>query len=432
MDRYYLISPSTAYAAKKIWKGGDKEGCVSVLKDQPVAPSEWQIGKTKVFIRSPESLFLLEDLRINYWNNMVNRMKFAYRTWKGFKGVCADRIKRAFQEWKKYREECARVIQKSYRDYKQVLPPDLRTNNEIRLLGKKKRRRLSMTSVRRFYGDYLDVKGNNLLMNALGQGSQERVLFSYKGKVVVHPGLLKKKKMSPRTIIVTENAVYLVMYAKERGEIVTKLDKGYLIQEITEVSFSPLGDDFIIIHSAEIGDVVIECPLKTEVLAWIIHKKKELETMMHFEDKIKYTVKKKKEKITFIESSDPEHVEGLYKNGKFYTPPGLPPDSRPTELTRKEGGEPILSNRPLPTPGQGPKGTPPPVRTPPPTTAPPPKIQGPQCRALYNYVAQEGDELTLRKGDLITIIKEHPDWWEGELNGKVGVFPANYVQKVEE
>jgi myosin heavy subunit len=108
------------------------------LKDQPIAPTEWQIGKTKVFIRSPESLFLLENLRINYWNNMVNRMKFAYRTWKGFKSVCANRIKTAFLEWRKYREECARVIQKSYRAFKQVLPPDLRTNNEIRLLGKKK------------------------------------------------------------------------------------------------------------------------------------------------------------------------------------------------------------------------------------------------------------------------------------------------------
>jgi len=221
------------------------------------------------------------------------------------------------------------------------------------------------------------------------------------------------------------------MYAKERGEIVTKLDKGYPIINITKVSFSPMGDDFILLHSEELGDVVIECPLKTEVLAWILHKKKELETTITFEDKIKYTVKKKKEKITFIESSDPEHKEGLYKNGKFYTPSGLSPDSKPTELTRKEGGEPILSNRPLPTPGGGPKGNPPPTRTPPPTTTPPPKIQGPQCRALYNYVAQEGDELTLRKGDIITIIKEHPDWWEGELNGKVGVFPANYVQKVE-
>jgi len=310
-----------------------------------------------------------------------------------------------------------------------------------------------MTSVRRFYGDYLDVKGNNLLMNALGQGSQEKVLFSYKGKVVVHPGLLKKKKMSPRTIIITENSIYLIMYTKQKGEIVTKLDKGYPIQNINLISFSPMGDDIILLHSEELGDVVIECPLKTEMLAWIVHKNKALETNIHFEDKIKYTVKKAKQKISFIESSDPEHVEGLYKSsGKYYIPPGLPPDSRPTELTRKEGGETILSNRPLPSTqgppkntggprgnpntGGGPRGTAPPNRALPPRNEPPkvepPKSKGPQCKALYNYTAQEGDELTLRKGDIITIIKEHPDWWEGEINGKVGVFPANYVQKIDE
>jgi len=286
-----------------------------------------------------------------------------------------------------------------------------------------------------------------LLMNALGQGSQEKVLFSYKGKVVVHPGLLKKKKMSPRTIIITENSIYLIMYTKQKGEIVTKLDKGYPIQNINLISFSPMGDDIILLHSEELGDVVIECPFKTEMLAWILHKNKAIETNLHFEDKIKYTVKKKKEKISFIESTDPEHAEGLYKaSGKFYTPPGLPPDSKPTELIRKEGGEPILSNRPLPSVGQNktppqntgspkgttppPRGVTPPSRTPPPK-AEPPKITGPQCKALYNYSAQEGDELSLKKGDIITIIKEHPDWWEGELNGKVGVFPANYVQKIE-
>jgi hypothetical protein len=70
---------------------------------------------------------------------MINRIKYSYRTWKGFKTVCINRIKHTFWEWTKYREECVVVIQKSYRDFKQVLPPDLRSNNEPRLFGKKKR-----------------------------------------------------------------------------------------------------------------------------------------------------------------------------------------------------------------------------------------------------------------------------------------------------
>jgi hypothetical protein len=49
---------------------------------------------------------------------------------------------------------------------------------------------------------------------------------------------------------------------------------------------------------------------------------------------------------------------------------------------------------------------------------------------LYEYIAQEPDELTLHPGDIIILIKENPDWWEGELNGQIGVFPYNYVEKI--
>lgn len=47
----------------------------------------------------------------------------------------------------------------------------------------------------------------------------------------------------------------------------------------------------------------------------------------------------------------------------------------------------------------------------------------------YNYVAQEDDELTLRKGDIITGIKVMlGGWWEGTLRDKRGMFPDNFVK----
>lgn len=52
------------------------------------------------------------------------------------------------------------------------------------------------------------------------------------------------------------------------------------------------------------------------------------------------------------------------------------------------------------------------------------------CQALYEYVAQNDDELSLKLGDLITLIsKDGQDkgWWRGELRGRVGVFPDNFV-----
>lgn len=48
----------------------------------------------------------------------------------------------------------------------------------------------------------------------------------------------------------------------------------------------------------------------------------------------------------------------------------------------------------------------------------------------YSYKAQNDDELTLKKGDIITLVsKDQQDagWWKGELNGVVGVFPDNFV-----
>lgn len=47
----------------------------------------------------------------------------------------------------------------------------------------------------------------------------------------------------------------------------------------------------------------------------------------------------------------------------------------------------------------------------------------------YNYVAQEDDELTLKKGDIITGIKVMlGGWWEGTLRDKRGMFPDNFVK----
>lgn len=53
------------------------------------------------------------------------------------------------------------------------------------------------------------------------------------------------------------------------------------------------------------------------------------------------------------------------------------------------------------------------------------------CKVLFPYEASNDDELDLKDGDTIVILnKDLPDkgWWKGELRGKVGVFPDNFVQ----
>ncbi|XP_072760267.1 uncharacterized protein [Anoplolepis gracilipes] len=61
-------------------------------------------------------------------------------------------------------------------------------------------------------------------------------------------------------------------------------------------------------------------------------------------------------------------------------------------------------------------------------------VEVPPMEALveYNYVAQEDDELTLKKGDIITEIKMMlGGWWEGTLRDKRGMFPDNFVRVLE-
>ncbi|KAJ7914885.1 hypothetical protein B0H13DRAFT_2001510 [Mycena leptocephala] len=72
--------------------------------------------------------------------------------------------------------------------------------------------------------------------------------------------------------------------------------------------------------------------------------------------------------------------------------------------------------------------------TPPPSTGPTPGYpQTIQAKALwgYNEQAQNSNDLTFRAGDTIEIVEEtNSDWWTGRHNGRQGLFPSNYVEKL--
>lgn len=60
-----------------------------------------------------------------------------------------------------------------------------------------------------------------------------------------------------------------------------------------------------------------------------------------------------------------------------------------------------------------------------------PSFQAQFVTALYDFEGQNAGDLAFREGDRIKVVKKTDstdDWWDGELRGKVGAFPANYVQ----
>ncbi|XP_049902647.1 SH3 domain-containing protein 21 [Epinephelus moara] len=55
------------------------------------------------------------------------------------------------------------------------------------------------------------------------------------------------------------------------------------------------------------------------------------------------------------------------------------------------------------------------------------------CQVMFDYKAKAADELDMKKGDVVVILnKETEDegWWEGELNGRCGFFPDNFVMVI--
>ncbi|KAM9353204.1 SH3 domain-containing protein 21 isoform 2-T2 [Symphorus nematophorus] len=55
------------------------------------------------------------------------------------------------------------------------------------------------------------------------------------------------------------------------------------------------------------------------------------------------------------------------------------------------------------------------------------------CQVMFDYKAKVEDELDLKKGDVVLILKKETEdegWWEGELNGRCGFFPDNFVMVI--
>ncbi|XP_026059662.1 sorbin and SH3 domain-containing protein 2-like isoform X4 [Carassius auratus] len=62
---------------------------------------------------------------------------------------------------------------------------------------------------------------------------------------------------------------------------------------------------------------------------------------------------------------------------------------------------------------------------------PTPEREKQSARAIYDFKAQSAKEISFKKGDAVSIIRQiDSNWYEGEHRGRIGIFPISYVEKV--
>lgn len=252
VERFFLLSPKTGYAGEYTWTGDYQSGAKQILRDTNIPTEEFQMGVTKVFIKTPETLFALETMRDRYWHNM------------------AIRIQRAWRNYLRYRTECAIRIQRFWRRInggKEFI--ELRDRGHKVLQGRKERRRFSLIGSRRFMGDYLGI-GNRggpgeVIANSINISSSEEIPFSCRAEVLVSK-LGRSSKPEPRSLILTKRNVYLVKQVLVNRQIQIQAERTIPVGGIKYISCTTLKDDWfsIGVGSPQEPDPLVNCVFKTE------------------------------------------------------------------------------------------------------------------------------------------------------------------------
>ena len=448
LRRYNILTPETY----PTWRGTPRDGVLHLMDAVQMEKDQYQLGQTKVFIKNPESLFLLEELRERKYDKYARTIQKHYRRWK------------AQQYYEKLKEQASDI-----------------------LFGKKERRRGTIN--RNFMGDYIGY-GENPALRAI-VGKKDRCEFAYTVKKFD-----RRFKEQKRDLMLTSKAVLIIGREKmkkgpTKGQFVEVVKRSIKIQDISHISLSSKQDGFIVIHVPKEYDSLLEIVFKTEFLTLLAGKYKAMTAQnldIKIADRIEFQVKKegwgggKVQSIEFSHGAD----WGTKPSGKkllVTVPKGLPSDTRPATnhgvsttksrgvskaLGALQGGgaprqaaaaapaqqsytppapveqsytppAPVQQGAPAgigavmaarsaasqaqesPTPSRRAPG--PPGGKPKPKPKPKPKI--PQARALYDYEAQDVDELNLKTGDIVSLTKKDPSgWWQGRLKGKEGLFPG--------
>ncbi|XP_020334657.1 unconventional myosin-Ie isoform X1 [Oncorhynchus kisutch] len=326
LNRYAILTKESW----PTWRGDEKQGVLHLLRAVNMDQDQFQLGRTKVFIKAPESLFLLEETR---------ERKF-------------DSHARAIQKaWRKY------VARKKY--------VQMREEASDLLVNRKDRRRHSLN--RNFVGDYLGMDDRPELRQFLAK--REKIDFA--DKVTKYDRRFKGIK---RDLILTPKCMYLIGREKvkqgpEKGQVTEVLKRRIDVEKILAVSLSTMQDDLLILHEQEY-DSLLECTFKTEFIS-LLARRFEERTQRKLPLKFGTTLelKLKKENWGFLSGGGSRQVMFVQGQGDVaVTKPssktlqvsigaGLPKNTRPTKKSFTQSRS-SVSRTHLNTPTRAPPGPP--------------------------------------------------------------------------
>ncbi|KYM77915.1 Myosin-Ie [Atta colombica] len=295
LHRYAILTKETWPR----WPGDEKQGIEWILGRFHIDRSQYQLGKTKLFIKAPETLFMLEEARERNYNKH------------------------------------AQVIQKAFKKYFAQKRQEQQIQEAADLLfGHKERKRETLN--RNFFGDYIGLEDKPQMMSLIGR--REKVFFAETCRV---------------DLILTGKCIYLIGREQIKNDSKDKsievIKRKLSFNQISCVSLSTLTDNFIIIHVKEDYASVLESVFKTEFL--YILSKKYLEDTGHplnivFSNDVQFKIKKEgwggggMRYIKFTQTVDNNDV--IHNNKQILKPfskilnvsitPGLPNTMKPNPM----------------------------------------------------------------------------------------------------
>lgn len=457
VERFYLLSGKTSYAGDYIWTGDSRSATLQIFKDTGIPATEYQMGTTKAFIKTPETVFALEHMRDMYWHNMAARIQRAWRAHLKYKSDMATKIQRAWRE------------KKSGKKY-----IELREKGHAILGNRKERRRMSLLGYRRFWGDYLSCNDKNsrggFILKSIGVS--EKVRFSCHGQTLVAKFGRSSQRVD-RIFILTASKLLIVVEQVVQRQLSFTIERCIPVSAIKKVSLSNLRDDWfaLSIGSSTEPDPFIWCVFKTEFVTL-------LNLPVSIDTTIQYNKKPGKPTTVKFQKDNTVARDDTYKSGTVHVPQGEPPNSvsepipkpkprpaTPQTHTRPPQKRPVARKPMAPQPVaqalptgaatvsfSQPASTEPKISVvqhepalekaepipviaksrPPP---PPPATPGePIAKALYDFVGDGPDQLSISKNEIVVIVqKEDNGWWfaRRQDGSAKGWTPSAYVEEIK-